>query len=147
MLRLMRAPNWRVDILKPRSGAAGKLRRPPYRRDDVGVAGAAAEIAREHQLADAVVGQVELFAGLEMRADVHDHARRAVAALQRMAFLERLLQRAAATHPPAAALSIVRISAPCGLYREGQAGAGRPGRRSARCRRRKRRARSRHACR
>ena len=64
----------------------------PHRRNDILVAGAAAEVAGEH-VADALVGEVERALRVEMADDVHDHARRAVAALQGMTIMESLLER------------------------------------------------------
>ena len=54
------------------------------------VAGAAAEVARE-RLADLLLGRVRV--ALQQVGRGHDHARRAVAALQAVVLPERLLQR------------------------------------------------------
>src|SRR5262245_6477325 len=89
-LRLILVPKARVDILSlPERHLLCRL---AIGGDDVLVSGAAAEIARK-RLADAFVREVELLARFELPDDVHDHARRAVAALQRMAVLKRLLDR------------------------------------------------------
>ena len=61
-----------------------------HRLDDVVVAGAAAEVARE-RLADLLLGRRRV--ALQQVGRSHDHARRAVAALQPVVLPERLLER------------------------------------------------------
>src|SRR5512144_2894760 len=69
----------------------GKIRRGFLdRRDDVAVAGAAAEIARDRFL-DLLVGRPAALA--EQTVSRHEHAGRAAAALHRVVFPERLLRR------------------------------------------------------
>ena len=113
MLRSTRAPNWRVaQIPKPRlrrgrascaarRTAAMMLTYPVQRQ----------KIPREHR-ADAVVGKIKRWRSTETPRHVHDHSRRAESALQRMAFLERLLD---GMKPAilAASASMVVTSAPC----------------------------------
>ena len=112
------------------------------RRDDVLVAGAAAEIAGQ-ALADLVVGRERVFPQQVGRR--HQHAGRAEAALQRVMLAERLLQRVELLRC-AEALDRRRSR----RRRPARRTSGRRARcrrRAAPCRRRRRRARSRHACR
>ena len=59
------------------------------RRDDIAVAGAAAEIAGD-RFFDLLVGRITIF--LQQTVGGHQHAGRAVAALHRVVFPKRLLQ-------------------------------------------------------
>src|SRR5687768_10420883 len=70
--------------------AAEQLRRPQRRLDDVLVAGAAAQVARQ-RLADLALGRAGVL--LEIRLDRQQEARRAEAALEAVALPERLLDR------------------------------------------------------
>ena len=88
------------------------------RLDDVLVAGAAAQIARQ-AFADLVVGRERIF--LDQIGRGHQHARRAEAALQGVMLVERLLQR---VQLPMRAEALDRLDAAAvGLHREHQAGA------------------------
>ena len=116
--------------------------RRAHRLDDVLVAGAAAEIGREH-VEQVLVADVGL--ALEHAGREHQEARRAEAALQPVMLDEGALQR----------MQLVALREPLdgadrlavGLHREHQAGAHRLAVDDAPCRRRRRRARSRYACR
>src|SRR4051812_17378484 len=66
------------------------LRRLANRRDDVAVAGAAAEISRD-RFFDLRVARAALLA--QQAVGRHEHPRRAIAALDRVLFPERFLQR------------------------------------------------------
>ena len=85
-----------VDASRPaRTSKAAGITRPPSpppatARDDVVVAGAAAEVALE-PVADLLLGRVRVL--LQQRDRRHDEARRAEAALQRVLLVERLLHR------------------------------------------------------
>src|SRR5438445_12251283 len=79
-------PFRRIDHL----GSSKKFGGSTDRGDDVVIAGAAAQIAGQ-ELPDAGIGEIERTLLFETPDDVHHHARGAVAALQAVAFLERLL--------------------------------------------------------
>ena len=88
------------------------------RLDDVLVAGAAAQIARQ-AFADVVVGGERIFSQQIGRR--HQHARRAEAALQSVMLVKQFLQR---VHLPDAAEAFDRLDAAAiGLHREHQASA------------------------
>src|SRR3954449_10885042 len=89
----------RLDVLAPLLRHARRLRRcaadvalggVAHRAHDVVVAGAAAEVALE-PVADLLLARVRV--ALQEVGGRHDHARRAVAALERVVFPERLLER------------------------------------------------------
>ena len=119
-------------------------RRRPHGAHDPDVAGAAAQLAAE-RLADLLVGHV---AGVAVEARRgHQEARRAEAALQRVVLAGT---PAGARDRRAVGLGEaldVRTSRAGGLDREARGTTGRAGRRAGRCSSRRRRARSRRACR
>ena len=85
-LRLTGSPKVRVDIAQPRIRCGGGQ----HGIDDVLVAGAAAQIARQ-RLAHLVLARRRMF--VEKGRHGHQDARRAVAALQAVVIVHRLLQR------------------------------------------------------
>ena len=76
----------------PRSAIAEIFGRLADGPNDIGVSSATAKIAREH-LPYAMIAQIERVAGFKMTGNGHNHARRAIAALQCMTFRKRLLNR------------------------------------------------------
>ena len=116
----MRSSRWRVMIPPPRTALGLRLlqllRRVLNRLDDLVVAGAAAEVAGDAP-ADLFFGRVGVL--LEQVLGAHDHARRAIAALQAVLLPEALLQgmELGAVRQPLDRLEALAI----GLHGEGSA--------------------------
>src|SRR5712692_1304321 len=80
-----------TQLLRTHRGLAAQLRRPVLNGfDDVDVAGAAAQIARDPPT-DLLLGRIGV--GSEQRFRAEEHARRAESALQAVLLEETLLQR------------------------------------------------------